>query len=181
MEPRKHGTPDQSKNQITYDGNYSVETESGLSNVWVGYGRQKDVLDLNAGQESISQQTTTPLLAGTHTIDRSADVTNRIDAFGVINDNVHPNYWDAYWQNLRNLVIFSSVKIQLNLLNVYNPVRVLDLVWLTEVQGFDNQGALFVQGYYVVSKIAINIMGEYFSEVVQLNREALNELKGNLA
>ena len=173
--------PDQSRNEVSYDGNYSVETETGLSNIWVGYGRQKDVLDLNAGQEAISQQTTSPLLANTKTIDRSADVTNRIDAFGVINDNVHPNYWDAYWQNLRNLIIFSTVRIQLTLLNVYNPVRVLDLVYLTEIQGFDNQGALFVQGYYVVSKVAINIIADYFSTVIQLNREALNELKGDLA
>jgi hypothetical protein len=170
----------QKPNELTYSGDFLVETETGITNVWVGFGREKTVLNSDTGEQSLITQDINPMLSQTSKVDRTSAVTHRVDAFGLLNDNVHLKYWDAYWQNLRNLIVFSSMSIQLSVPYFNIPPRVLDMVFLSESPGLGPDPASYNAGLYLITRVAINLTKEMITLSIRLNREGLNELQGDL-
>ena len=164
--------------ELVFD-QYKIESNTGLINVWTGYEREKDVLNLNNGSESLITPTLNPILAISNKLDRMPEAGTRASEFGVINENVHPNYWLAYHQNLAYLALFGSTKIVLQFSSRYADVRVLDLVLLQDIDLDMKQSEGYYSGSYLVSRVTRAIENRNFVTMVQLNREALGELQGS--
>jgi hypothetical protein len=165
---------------IAYNADYVLDFESGLTNMWAGYGREKTVLDLDTGVSSLVTQDIKPMLATTQNLGINSSITHRIDTFGVANENIHSRYWSAYWQNLRNLFVFSSLGFNVTVTNYNKPIKVLDTVFLSEPQVNGTESQDFNAGIYIVSKVATNINLRSISLSVTLCRESLNKTTGDL-
>lgn len=165
---------------IYYDGDYVVTSNAGFLNHWIGYGRQKHLFTIEEGSELNSLQSSESLLALTGTLARSAAISKRIAQAGVLSDNVHANYWNAFLQNLQSLAIFSSCQITLSFHNIYIPLRILNLVMFLDTGIGQKQATEYYSGKYFVSKVARSISNRQFTTTVQLSRESLSDSRGEL-
>lgn len=168
------------KNELIFD-QYKVESNTGLINVWAGYERDKDVLNLDSGTESLVSPSLTTVFANSPKLDRMKEVGTRSSDFGVVNSNVHPNYWLAYQQNLSYLSLFGSTKVLLQVSSKYFNIRVLDLVLLQDLDLNMQQAEGYHSGSYLVSRVTRLIENRNFVTIIQLNREALGELQGDFS
>jgi hypothetical protein len=168
------------KDELIFD-QYKVESNTGLINVWTGYEREREVLNLDAGSEKSVKPTLDTVLALSKDLDRMSDIGTRTSEFGVVNANVHPNYWLAYQQNLSYLSVFGSTKIVLQFSSKYADVRVLDLVLLRDIDLEMKQAEGYYSGSYLVSRVTRVLENKNFVTMVHLNREALGELQGSFS
>ena len=165
---------------FAYDGDPAIISNTGFMNNWAGYGREKNVLDLDAGSEELVSEELRPLLALSSKLTRRADLEARQEANGIVNSNVHSNYWRAKLKNLQNLAVFSSVGIRLSVTNEWVPVRILDIINFKGTSPVGIMSSEYESGLYVVTKVARTIARRQVSTVVSFTRECFNSLKGDL-
>lgn len=167
-------------NEIAFD-TWSLGSSTGFTNAWIGYEREKPVWDIDAGSSQIIKPSLQPIMAPTSDLDRIADVGKRAQEFGLLTENVHTNYHLAFEQNLGYLAVFSSgSNILLQFSGRYVDLKVLDLVFLRDLD-INLQGSEgYYSGSYIVSKIARIVESKNFTTLVQLTRESLGELIGEL-
>lgn len=167
-------------NEIAFD-TWSLGSSTGFINAWTGYSKEKPLWDVDSGVASISKPFLQPILASTSELDRMEDIGKRSDDFNLINENVHPQYWSAFQNNLSYLAIFSSgANLLLQFSGRYVDLKVLDLVFLRDLD-INLQGSEgYYSGSYIISKVARIVESKNFTTLVQLTRESLGELIGNL-
>lgn len=165
-------------NEIAIES-WVLGSSTGFANAWMGYEREKPLWNPDTGIASISKPSLQPLLATTSSLDRLGEVGTRADDFGILNENVHANYHRAFQQNLGYLSLFSSGSvILLQFTGRYIGVKVLDLVFLRDLD-IDLKGAEgYYSGSYLVSRVARIVESKKFVTLVQLTRESLSELQG---
>lgn len=170
------------KNLITYLGNHMFQTDFGFINYYMGYQQQKLVWDLNEGTSTLTKETIRPLIALTNKLIRNAEIEFRESEIGIISENLHSNYWKAHLKNLSSLMIFSTVSLQFNFDNVFKDIKLLDLVMFDEYEIGTQKQVLNEQisGLYFVTKIVRTLTNGNYLTSVKLNREAINQPKGNL-
>ena len=172
-------TPTEEKD-ISYDGDYVVDDTSGFLNHWLGYGREKHLYNLEDGTESTMLENTSRMLALTKTLSRTSAISKRHAEAGLLTDNVHDNYWKAFYRNLQHLAVFNSTKLTFSFHNRFEPIQVLDLVMFMERE-LDKVGASeWYSGKYFVNKVARSVSNRQFCTTVQLCRESLSGIKGDL-
>jgi hypothetical protein len=166
---------------INYDGDFTIDLNSGMMNNWVGYPREKVVYNLEEGTSEAVMESTSPITALTKEIARRADIEKRYAMAGMINENVHENFWRAYLRNLSHLAMFSQVNVVLSFGNRFLPIRVLDQVMFKEdsVSRPKQESSEFLSGVYYVSKVARIVQNRQFATTVQICRESFNQLKGD--
>lgn len=167
-------------NDIYFDGDYVPDDQSGFINYYLGYGRQKHVYTLEDGTESDILEDTDILLSLTNKLSRSSDIDKRIASVGMQNDNVHENYWKAFYKNMQSLVIFDSTKITFSFINKFIPIKVLDLIMFNEKEINRNDASEFYSGKYFVKKVARSISNGTFSTTLQVCRESFGGTRGDL-
>jgi hypothetical protein len=166
--------------EIVIDPISGVESVTGLVNAWVGYGREKNLWDVDNSIASVNKPTLTPMLADSFVLDRMANPGNRAAEFSLINENVDPHYWSAYQNNLAYLSVFGCTGLLISFTKIFANVKVLDLVSFRDL-GIDlSQTEGNYSGSYLVSKVARIIENKVPITMVQLNRESLGELQGDL-
>ena len=183
--PQYNFTTDPDPTKITdvlYDGDYVVESNTGFMNYWMGYGREKRVYDFETGVDSDVLEEPSILLTNSAEFTRTSDIVKKTSEAGFTNTNVHANYWKAYHQNLQSLALFSSHKISFSFQNLYVPVKVLDVVGFSdiEINAKTLEQAGSSAGKYFVSKVSRTLSNRQFVTTVQLCRETINEVKGDL-
>lgn len=165
---------------IIYEGDFAVESQSGFINQWLGYGRKKSLRTIETAEDILLENEFTPLLATTDTLDRYSNVNDRIAEFGLLNDNVHENYWKAYYQNITNLALFSTVAVTLSYSKRIIPeMKVLDLVMFKDEETEELLEAEEDSGLYYITKISRTIANKQLVTLVELSREALGKLIGS--
>lgn len=165
---------------ITYEGDFSIDSQSGFINHWLGYGRKKSIRVLENAEDSLLESEFNPLLAITNSLDRYSNVNSRVAEFGLLNDNVHENYWKAYYQNLTNLSIFSTITTTLSYSKRLLPnMKVLDLVMFKDEETEEFLEAEEDSGLYYITKISRTIANRQLVTLVDLSREALDNLIGS--
>tara|TARA_Y100000310_G_scaffold272037_1_gene286809 strand:- start:848 stop:1975 length:1128 start_codon:yes stop_codon:yes gene_type:complete len=172
-------TDPQNDKELLYDGDYAIISNSGFINHWAGYGRKKIVYDIEEDTYEDSQEDAAAITASK--LWRSSKVADRYSVPTVINDNVHANYWKADLRNRTNLAVFSSIKLRFTFHGKYVPMRVLDLVsFRDEKDELPNESVEYHSGSYLITKVARNVSNQEFSTTVEVSREALNDIKGDL-
>jgi hypothetical protein len=173
-------TDSKKEDELVFD-QYKVESNTGFINIWMGYEREKEILNLDVGTEGVIKPSLKTMLSLSTDLDRMADIGTRSSDFGVANENVHSNYWLAYQQNLSYLSIFGSTKIVLQVSSRYVDIRVLDLVLLRDLDLEMKQSEGYYSGAYLVSRVTRILENKNFITIIHLNREALGELQGDFS
>lgn len=167
-------SPTNRRRAILYDGDYSLENESGFINHWMGYGRIKNILTMETGVEFQAFQEVTPHLSLLKNLVRRAELEKKHASMGIINDNVHVNYWNAFLRNLQSCAIFSSYPVNLSFHNLFQPIRVLDICTFNERDLEKKLISQSFSGLYLVSKVNRVLEHRQLVTTVQLVREAIN-------
>jgi len=169
----------QESNEIVYDPDPVLDAKTGFINAWLGRGRERVIHDIEAGTSADLFVEPEPLIAASQQLARRADLVRRHGETRAVNDNVHPQYWEAYMRNLTNLAVFSSDRITLSFSNVFRDVQVLDHVVYNEAEVSSGRIAEVYSGEYVVSKVSREVSNRQFATTVELCREAANAIRGN--
>jgi len=167
------------KNEIPCNADYSVSSESGFINQWVGYGRTTDIRKLEAGEDYRITATPSTKIANSAKLDR-ADIPNRVSQFAVLNDNVHEYYWQAYYQNLTYLALMSNIRIIIGYDGLFLPdMRVLDIAMLEERDIGKELAQEQLAGLYVITKISRTYTQQNIHTNLEINREAFASISGS--
>lgn len=174
-------TPSGEDNTIAYGGDFNISSNSQFMNLWVGYGRRKLLYNMEDGDTSIQEEDMEPILAVTSKLPRNSDIAQRTGRMGIINENLHEDYFKAELRNLQGLATFSAYKLTLTFSNRFEALKPLDLVYFKDNSTKQEQGSVeYYSGNWVVSKIARNIASGVYTTVVEMDREGLNSMKGDL-
>ncbi len=170
----------QGSNEVGIDGDYSVDSNSGFLNLWLGYGHDKLIYMLEEGEfERITEDSDT-ILALAKNLNRKSSTEKRIAQIGTLGENVHEKYWSAYMRNMMNLALFSSTKMTVSFTNVLLPIKVLDLVMVKDDKPNREEAADFYSGLYFVSKVSRSFGAKQFITVVEVCRECFSDTQGDL-
>jgi hypothetical protein len=167
------------KRDILYDTDPAFSLDTGLINNWVGYSREKLVYNMEEGSSAFVKEEVEPTLSLANKLVKTADVEKRFASVGVINENVHENYWKSYQKNLASLAQFSSMKLTLSFRDKFVPIRILDLCMYMEeeIEGNADQASEYHSGLYFVTKVSRTIANSTFVTLVQICREAPNKVR----
>lgn len=164
----------ESSNVITI-GFEHIKNSFGESNLLLGYNDTNHILDIN----SLEYNNADYSLKNFTQIDSNKfnmlNSNTRFTQFKFINDNVHENYQNAYYQNIKNLILYSSVKTYVSFGGQFKRLNLLDSVMLNT---FENKGRTY--GINIVSRIAYQITNRKFITNVTLCRESVNDIDGDL-
>lgn len=170
------------ENQILFDPGYPVKTTTGIVNQWVGYNREKSLFNIDDGVESTLAPSFNPFLAQTSSLNRTTDITKKVDDFGVLTENVHSKYHEVYIQNTTYLGLFSTVTLPISFTGVFEHVKVLDLVYFKDRIARDiDMASEYDSGLYIISLVSRQVTNNQFKTTVVLNRESGNAMRGELS
>jgi hypothetical protein len=166
---------------IPYSGYFPIDINTGLINNIAGYGRDRLVNEIEEGTSAIQYEDTSPIMSQS-TLSRNTSIDRRATEDRFTNDNVHDNYWKAADRNRQHQLVFSSVRTTVTFVNFFKAIKPLDIaMYVDEGVGLETDDiAEHQSGYYVVSKVARNIVGDTFSTVVELVRESFNTNIGDV-
>lgn len=168
------------ENDILYDGDYVPESNTGFLNYWQGYGRERHTFGMETGIDVDVSTSPTGFLTNSDSFVRTSDIIKKSAEARFSNDNIHSKYWEAYQQNLQNLVLFSTHKNSVSFHREYKDIHVLDVVDFSDVELNDQSRAGMSAGKYFVSKVSRNVSHKNFVTTVQLCRESVTDVQGKL-
>lgn len=165
-------------NDLTYNDDAIQQSNSGFMNAWMGYGRKQQEFDLEAGTNEEISAIPEPVLALTKKLSRRADVEAKQASSGIVNDNVHANYWRSHLYNMTNIASLSTLTVTLSYSNRFYPMKVLDTIIFKDDDVLGrNKSSEFNSGVYFISKIARTIMHRQIKTTLTLSRESFNQME----
>jgi len=169
---------DSDPKNIAYDGTYDITYQNGFINSWYGYGREKLEYQIESGEEVIvNQKAAAPLLAS---IANQRELAPRYDNHTFLNDNVHPNYWTAYLQNVQRLVFMSATKVALTFSGKFQNIHPLQMVSFQDdqlphkVSSDKGSRSPRLSGTFMVSKVAKTMSMKGYVVAVDLVRDGIS-------
>lgn len=168
---------DESKD-IRYDPDYLIDSNAGLINNWIGYGKNTFVNNMVTGvQDEVLEQPKT-VLSLSKDVDKNSEIDKRYAGEVVINENVHENFHSSYNHNVLSLANLSKIENTVSFSDRVYKVKPLDLIMFSDrATDRDNQANEQVSGLYIISKVARTIMSKRVVTTLALNREAFNKVK----
>lgn len=161
--------------EVYYKGDYIDESNAGLINNWLGYGRKTVEYNLSSGVESTFNTTTKNLLALNNSIPKDVDIDARFGGLTYSNDNVHSNYNLSRLNNITKLAVFSSIRITVSNRGSYFGVKPLDVIMFVDKNPIGGLTDDIKSGLYICSKVSRTISGSSFNTTLQLVRESHNK------
>ncbi|TMP46320.1 hypothetical protein CWB96_00365 [Pseudoalteromonas citrea] len=169
------------KNTIWYSGDYLINTNSGFTNHWLGYGNALDVRDRDLGEYETVLEEPIPQLVKASAFPRRSDVNGRRGTPQWLNDNQHARYWHAYHQNITSLALFSTVTVKLSYSDtLHSDMKVLDLASFLEADSSNSQVDKTHTGLYIISKISRKFTKNHIVTTVELSRESHEGITGDI-
>ncbi|GEK10245.1 hypothetical protein [Pseudoalteromonas peptidolytica] len=166
---------------IWYSGEYTINTNSGFINHWLGYGNRVDITDRDLGEYEELLEMPTPKLTKSNLFPRRSDIDGRRGTPQWLNDNVHPKYWHAHQQNITSLALFSTVTVTLSYSDQLHPqMRVLDLVSFLEPDSTNAATDETHTGLYIISKLSRKFANNHIVTTVELSRETHEDIAGEI-
>ena len=162
--------------EISYHGDYSVRNNSGFVNSCLGgYGMEMPTFDLDQGLGNFVSGLAGPLMSAASSFAQRG-LAGGIDAirkgfYAAKTANMHEQYHQAYRDNVRNLALFSSFKVQLSFSRKFRPLRVLDPVYFLEDSEQSPGAAEYASGSYVISKLDRIFSAQQHATRIELSRE----------
>jgi len=170
------------ENQIIFDPGYTDQITTGIVNQWLGYNREKSLFNIDNGVESTLAPSFHPFLAQTSGLNRTTDITKKVDDFGVLTENMHSRFHEAYIQNNTYLGLFSTVSMPISFTGNFEHVKILDLVYFKDqVAQNVEMASEYYSGLYIVSLVSRQVTDSQFKTTVILNRESGNAMRGELS
>lgn len=168
-------------NDVNFDPSFGIESRAGIISSMMGYGREKILYDIESGTSRTLLERAKPLLSLSQDLALSKDIQKRNASLGIINENVHSQYHDAYQRNITNLLTLSSICLTATLNNSkYIPIRPLDTVMFKDksVEGTGtNQSSEYHSGLYMVSTVSRELKQKRYTTTVEMCRESFNQVK----
>ena len=122
-----------------------------------------------------------PQLAKASSFPRHSEVHGRKGTPRYVNDNMYPRYWHAYQQNTTQLGLYSAVTVKFNYDSIlHKNMRVLDLVYFAEVDSTSAQYDNPYTGLYIISKLSRKFNKNKVVTTVELSRETLTDIDGDV-
>lgn len=162
---------------ISYDGNATIETNTGFINNWIGYGKELHELNLDTSSDSKILETADPVIAMSKRMAKRIEIDKKFASIGFKNENVHENYWTSYQKNIASLASFQNIKVAFSFQSYFKHVKILDKVYFSEGNISGVGSADFSAGIYYITKVSRNITHRMLSTTVFLQRETLNSIK----
>jgi len=171
--------PEDDEKEILIDPDPVIQSNSGFINNLVGYTKERAVYDIESGLTEIIRGENKTLLALASKIAKRSEMGNHFLGINTRNENLHENYWNAFYNNLTRLISFGALKVTTSFQGVFKPVKILDLVMFKD-PGLGNTTASseFATGLYYVTKVARTTQKNQVATVVEMCRESLNEVRG---
>jgi len=168
-------------NSFTYDPPYNHKDNSGVINSWLGRGQITKVFDVDAGgdsDEDVEMDSVASLANASGAVVR-AGLLPQVTPPRIITENVHPDYWNAYYQNLNSNASASILATHCSVTGVFFPIRVLDVVLFREYEMSDDGNQIepseAMSGLYYVSKVTRVIRERRLTTHLMLTREAISQ------
>lgn len=172
---------DSDPRKLWYNGDYVITNNSGFMNHWLGYGNTLDVRDVELGEYEEVLEHSAPQLAKSASFTRMAEADGRRGTPQWLNDNVHPRYWHAYQQNSTQLALYSTVTVDLTYDDkLHQDMRLFDLCYFAESKVTKDHYDNPFTGLYVIAKLSRRFTDNGVTTTVQLSRETLNDLTGEV-
>jgi hypothetical protein len=165
---------------IEYGGYFPIDIFNGVINNLSGYGAQRPVNNIEAGTTDTQSDLIETLIA-LGPFDKRNDLIKKSYETRPVNTNVHVNYWKAYDKNRQYLMHYSSHQVSLVFYNAFKLLNPLDLVMFVDTgvgAGNTSSTSEHYSGLYLVQKVAINVVGNSLSTVIEMTRESSNKNLG---
>lgn len=161
---------------------YSIKNGGSFLNTQGGYGIEQVELDLGNHQTFSQIKITQPvssLLTNSPTLNRLKNSPTCRLAPVTLNENVHPNYWEAYRRNVASLNAYGTTEVHLSVQNLLVPVSAGDLALFKDDES-NTRAIESYSGLYFVSKVGYTFERRGVVTGVVLNRENANAAQGDL-
>lgn len=180
-----NNNPKKEDNVLPYSG-LIIGQESSIINDYVGYEPEGNLYNAETGVKSLINVTLKNKLSLNNKLNRSSRMGKNIIDSNLINENVHPKYWSAYYNNMGNLLMQGVTTLALSFSDKVAPdLKVLDLVNVSvnsiELSESGNQvkSNEYISGKYVITKIVRCVTDSSVVSTIYCNREALNSQSGS--
>lgn len=158
-----------------------LKEKSAILNYWLGYLSDKPVLDLVNSEELLYSEDVKNFLSTNTKLPRFIQEEKRRESLGYTNDFLHKDFWRAYQKNIKNSVLYSRNKIGFTISKTFRNIEPLDFSQLLDPDTRNEQILnSYLSGNYVITKVVDNIQNNQFFQYVEMSRESINELKGDL-
>lgn len=163
---------------VIYSGTFGVESRAGIIANIIGYGREKVVYDIENDSQKIVLEKAQPLLALSRDLAMSKEIQKRNASLGIINENVHANYHEAFQRNITNLLTLSSLAVTATVTNNrYVPIRPLDVIMFKDQDTKNDQTSEYISGLYAVSTVTKELKQRRYATTVEMCRESFNQVR----
>lgn len=162
-------------NDIRYDNNPRLTSNTGFINNIAGYGREVLEQNQDSGVNTTFIEESEPIMALTKNLARKDNV--RFAGTKVINENVHANYWKSYQNNITNIISLGNISVIITIDDYFYPIHPLDLIMLNAPSKKSTNSSEYVSGLYYVSKVSRTWSNNKFTTSLLICREAVNQVK----
>lgn len=160
---------------IVFDSDPSLQSQSGLMNNWLGYGRKLLSRGTETGIITEIIESSKVILSMSSEVDKKSSIETRFAGTDMTSDNVDESYWNNYYRNIQGLANLSRIELAVSYSNQYYNVLPLDIVMFNENStSTENRYADYHSGLYIVSKVITSIVNRNLVTTLLLNREAVN-------
>lgn len=172
-------TPSPSRStDIIYDGDYVEESNAGIINNWLGYGKRISQYNIEDNAvEDIEPELGTGLLAMTNVVAIDTTIEYRYGGIKHLNPDVHDKYHESHLHNLTQLAINSKHKITCKGSSGYKAVRPLDTAMLIDKDTTTGITTDATSGLYLITKVSRTIIDNTLTTLIQAVRESDNNIK----
>lgn len=171
-------TTSKSSDEIVFLNDFIIENRTHIYNLYAGYGKAVNILDLNSGEYSVSVSgTPAGMLAASQQVEITRSGSRVYNGY-YTSDNVHKNYYQAYFYNTARLLQLSNISGFVEFKGTYlSGLQLLDLV---NVECTDSDKYNSVTGRYIVDTIEYTLTSSTpFSTKAYLSRDSLNNIENN--
>lgn len=168
------GTPKDDKN-IGYINNFNVESFKSMYDLYSGFGKVTETVDIKTGMKSFVKAVNNPILASSAVAEKMDGIAETLSLNNTQSGNVHKTYSEAFAYNANRLVALSSMLGVLYTSGTYHhKVKPTDLVSIqTDERDTD------ISGNYLVDTVvtAVNFGTQMFNTIYYVTRDNKNNIE----
>ena len=161
-----------------YDADTITDSQSGLINNWLGYGREIKEINNETGEVNTILENPEVVLALSKDLDKLKSVGDRYGGSRFRSDNVHEAFHSSHNHNLLFLANLSKIEETLSVSDEFFKIKPLDLAMFS-IESTESLGESsdYRSGMFLVSGLVRTFQANKIITTVLLNRDAFNEVK----
>jgi hypothetical protein len=165
------------KNSLTYNGSPKIWSDSGFINHLAGYARSRIIHDVDKISTTYNTPNNGLLMAVSKEAERNPDVGRILSKVSVVNSNIHEQFYQAYDNNVRNLLLLNTLKAKVSFDGEYFPIRLHDIaMFKDDADSVNRESSEDSSGLWVTSKVCRIVTDREFKTIVTLSRDGMNSV-----